>query len=65
MMENDEWAEEDLPAARKLTETVDDAELFLYPGDGHLFVDSSLEDYDEGAATQVKERVLSFLKNVG
>ena len=64
MMEADEWALEDLPAARELVETVEEAELFLYPGDGHLFADSSLADYDERAAAQLKERVLAFLKNV-
>jgi dienelactone hydrolase len=64
MMEEDEWAMEDLPAARELVETVDDAELFLYPGAGHLFADSSLADYDEQAAAQLKERVLAFLQNV-
>lgn len=64
MMEGDEWAEEDLPAARELVETVDGAELFLYPGDGHLFADSSLPDYDERAATLLKERVLTFLNDV-
>jgi dienelactone hydrolase len=63
MMEGDEWAQEDLPAARELTETVDGAELFLYPGNGHLFADSSLPDYDEGAATLLKQRVLAFLKD--
>src|SRR5262249_53309290 len=31
MMEDDEWVDEDLPAARQLVETVDGAELFLYP----------------------------------
>jgi len=64
MMEADEWAMEDLPAARELVETVDGAELFLYPGDRHLFTDSSLADYDEQAAAQAKERVLAFLKSV-
>jgi dienelactone hydrolase len=64
MMENDEWVDEDLPAARELVETVDGAELFLYPGDRHLFADSSLPDYDEDAATLLKQRVLAFLKNV-
>jgi dienelactone hydrolase len=63
MMEDDEWAAEDLPAARELAETVD-AELFLYPGDGHLFADNSLPDYDESAATLLKRRVLTFLKGV-
>jgi dienelactone hydrolase len=64
MMEADEWAMEDLPAARELVETVDEAELFLYPGDRHLFADSSLPDYEEQAAAQLRERVLAFLKNV-
>jgi dienelactone hydrolase len=63
MMEEDEWAVEDLPAARELVETVDGAELFLYPGDRHLFADSSLPDYDESAATLLKQRVLAFLKS--
>jgi dienelactone hydrolase len=64
MMEDDEWAAEDLPAARELVETIDDAELFLYPGDGHLFADNSLPDYDENAATLLEQRVLAFLKRV-
>jgi dienelactone hydrolase len=64
MMEDDEWAEEDLPAARELVETVDRAELFLYPGDRHLFADNSLPDYDESAATLLKGRVLEFLNGV-
>ena len=64
MMEDDEWAMEDLPAARELVETIDGAELFLYPGDGHLFADSSLPDYDEGAAKLLEQRVLAFLKDV-
>jgi dienelactone hydrolase len=64
MMEDDEWAAEDLPAARELVETIDGAELFLYPGDRHLFADSSLPDYDESAATLLRKRVLAFLKGV-
>jgi dienelactone hydrolase len=38
------------------------AELFLYPGDRHLFADNSLPDYDEDAAAVLRERVLAFLK---
>jgi dienelactone hydrolase len=64
MMEDDEWAVEDLPAARELVKTTEGAELFLYPGDRHLFADNSLPDYDENAATLLKQRVLAFLKNV-
>ena len=66
LMEADEFAlEGDLDAARELDETVESAELFLYPGDRHLFADKSLDDYDEGAATLLKQRVLSFLADVG
>ena len=66
MMEGDEWVlEGDLDAARELEKTVDGAELFLYPGEGHLFADSSLDDYDEKAAALLKERVLAFLETSG
>jgi dienelactone hydrolase len=64
LMDADEWVlppNEDLDAARQLDETVESAELFVYPGDRHLFADSSLPDYDESAATLLKERVLGFL----
>jgi dienelactone hydrolase len=65
LMEADEWAlEGDLDAARELDETVESAELFLYPGDRHLFADNSLPDYDESAATLLTERVLSFLDDI-
>jgi dienelactone hydrolase len=64
MMEDDEWAIEDLPAARELVEMIEGAELFLYPGDRHLFADNSLPDYDEGAAKLLEQRVLSFLGNI-
>jgi dienelactone hydrolase len=62
MMEKDEWVlEGDLEAARELAASSPRAELFLYPGDKHLFADSSAPDFDPRAATLVKERVLSFL----
>lgn len=54
-------AEGDLEAARQLTELTDRAELFLYPGDAHLFADSSLPDYDEKAAALLMQRVLGLL----
>ena len=60
-MENDPWAEEDLDVAREMAATIDGAELFLYPGDRHLFADSSLPDYDEHCAALLEERVLAFL----
>jgi dienelactone hydrolase len=65
LMEEDEFAlEGDLDAARELDETVENATLFLYPGDRHLFTDSSVPDYDEHAATLVKQRVLAFLDGI-
>ena len=65
MMDADAWSEEDREAAKRLVEEIDDAELFLYPGSGHLFADSSLDDYDEQAAGLLKERTLAFLHRVG
>jgi dienelactone hydrolase len=65
MMDRDPWGEEDRPAAEALVKEVDDAELFLYPGSGHLFADPSVEDYDEPAARLLKERTLAFLNRVG
>jgi dienelactone hydrolase len=65
MMDSDPWADEDLPAARELVEQVDAAELFLYPGDRHLFADNSLPDYDDGAARMLRQRVLAFLEDIG
>ena len=65
MMDADEWAEEDLPAARELVAELENAELFLYPGDGHLFADSSLTDFDQEAAALLKTRTLAFLQAVG
>jgi dienelactone hydrolase len=64
MMEDDEWATEDLPAARELVGTNEGAELLLYPGDRHLFADNSLPDYDETAATLLMRRVLAFLNEI-
>lgn len=59
--------EGDLDAARELVETVGPelAELFLYPGDGHLFADSSLPSYDADAAALVVRRSREFLDRVG
>jgi dienelactone hydrolase len=63
-MEQDEFVlppEADLEAARGLAATVDSAELFLYPGDRHLFTDSGLRDHDPEAAALLRSRVLAFL----
>lgn len=51
----------DLDAARALVASASEAELFLYPGDQHLFSDSSLPAYDEASAELMLQRVLAFL----
>jgi dienelactone hydrolase len=56
--------EGDIDAAREIVEKVEDAELFLYPGDQHYFADSSLPSYDADATALLTRRVLEFLGRV-
>jgi dienelactone hydrolase len=51
----------DLEAARAMVAAHEGVELFLYPGDGHLFTDSSLAAYDAEATALVTSRALAFL----
>ena len=51
----------DLDAARELVEEAEEAELFLYSGNQHLFADSSLPSYDAEASALLIRRVLDFL----
>jgi dienelactone hydrolase len=62
--EADPFFEEDLEAAQALVASAERAELFLYPGEEHLFADSSLPAYDAAAAALLTERVLEFLDTV-
>jgi len=59
--------EGDLDAARELVATAGPelAELFVYPGDRHLFTDSSLPSYDPHAAALVVQRSQEFLNRTG
>ena len=59
--------EGDIDAARELVATVGPelAELFVYPGDRHLFTDSSLPSYDADAAALVVHRSRELLDRVG
>ena len=52
--------EGDADAARELVGQVE-GELFLYPGEEHLFADSSLPWYDAASAELLTRRVLDFL----
>jgi dienelactone hydrolase len=65
MMDADPWTEEDRPVAEALVKEIEDGELFLYSGSGHLFADASLGDYDEQAAMLLMERTLAFLHRIG
>jgi dienelactone hydrolase len=51
----------DIDAARGLVDAASSAELYLYPGDQHLFADNSLQSYDADAAALLTRRVLTFL----
>jgi dienelactone hydrolase len=59
--------EGDIDAARELVDTVGSelATLFVYPGDQHLFTDSSLPSYDPDATALVIQRSREFLNGVG
>ena len=59
--------EGDIDAAREIVATVGapTAELFVYPGDQHLFTDSSLASYDADATALVLERSKAFLDRLG
>jgi dienelactone hydrolase len=59
--EDDPEFAEDRDAAQALVDSTEDAELFLYPGNEHLFADSSLPEYDAAAAALLMERVRAFL----
>jgi len=56
--------EGDLDAARALVAATDSAELFLYPGDRHLFADPSLPSYDADAAARLAANVVAFLSRL-
>ncbi len=51
----------DIEAAKALIEEADQAEMFLYRGNEHLFADSSLPSYDAEATSLLLNRVLEFL----
>ena len=51
----------DIDAARALVSAEKQAELYLYPGNGHLFTDASLGGYDADATALLLQRVLNFL----
>jgi dienelactone hydrolase len=61
--EADPWV--DLGVARELVAGVPGAELFVYPGDHHLFADETLPDYEKDSAELLTGRALTFVSTVG
>lgn len=68
-MQGDEFfaGEGDLDAARELVGIVgpEVGEVFVYPGDGHLFMDASLPAYDAAATELALSRSRALLDRVG
>jgi dienelactone hydrolase len=59
------FAEEgDIDAARALVKEAVDAELFVYPGDRHIFADASLSSYDPEATELLTQRIQAFLADL-
>lgn len=59
--------EGDIDSARAIVASADDgvaAELHVYPGDRHLFVDASLASFDAEAASTALDRTLRFLAEI-
>ncbi len=53
--------EGDRDAAQALADSSPQGELFLYPGDVHLFADSSLPSHHQQAAELMTARIIEFL----
>jgi dienelactone hydrolase len=56
--------EGDIEAARELVASTALAELFLYPGDQHYFLDPTLPSYDADAAALAMRRTLTLLRSI-
>jgi dienelactone hydrolase len=54
----------DVDAAREIVAQSPGSELYLYPGDGHLFTDESLAGFDAEATELVIDRVVRFLERL-
>ena len=61
VMEQDPWGE--MEVYQQLADR-GIAELFVYPGSGHLFADATSPDYDAAAADLLMQRTLALLEGV-
>ncbi len=57
--EGDPWREAE--TEDEFVKDVTAGELFVYPGDGHLFAERGHPDYDERVAALATERIIAFL----
>ena len=55
----------DVEFCQGLADEVKGAEMFLYPGSGHLVADPGSVDYDPDAARLLTDRTLEFLQRLG
>ena len=62
VMDGDEWREPE--AEEQYLAEVPGAELFVYPGTGHLFAEPGHPDYDREVADLATSRVLTFLASL-
>ena len=62
LSEGDEWTE--LAVCQALAAEIDGAELYVYPGSGHLFADPGSADYEPEHARLLGERTLEFLDRI-
>jgi hypothetical protein len=54
----------ELGVCQALAHEIEAAELFVYPGSGHLFADSSSPDHEPGCARLMLDRALVFLQSM-
>lgn len=59
--DGDEFFEEDIASAQELAASTPAAELFVYPGEEHLFMDSSLDSFDADATALLLDRARKLL----
>ncbi len=62
-MDADPYFTTHLVAAPEPVASVDDPDLFLYPGDQHLFADYSLASCEAASAARLLEPTLAFLEH--
>ncbi len=60
--DSDPWADHE--AVRTLAGEAEDCDLFLYPGNAHLFADETSPDYDADAAALLLMRTIAFLNRI-